>query len=84
LVGSVLLVSALVILVPVLLQIGVGRFLWRVVWGMFVVVAGFGIVGIGFAFFAGGQQRLLSLIGLGGVLFGLFVQHKRRDRPDGP
>jgi uncharacterized membrane protein YfcA len=83
-VGTFLLVTALVILVPVLLQIRDGRFHWRDVWGMFVLVAGFAIVGIGFAFFAGGQQRLLSLIGLGGVLFGLFVQHKRRDRPDGP
>ena len=82
-VGSFLLVTALAILVPVLLQIRDGRFHWREVWGMFVLVAGFAVVGIGFAFFADGQQRLLSLIGLGGVLFGLFVQHKRRDRPDG-
>lgn len=82
-VGSFLLVTALVILVPVLLQIRDGRFHWRDVWGMFVLVAGFAVVGVGYLFFAGGQQRLLSLIGLGGVLFGLFVQHKRRARPTG-
>jgi len=81
-VGTFLLITAIVILVPVLLQIRAGRFHWREVWGMFVLVAGFGIVGIGFAFFAGGTQRLLSLIGLAGVLFGLFVQHKRRERPE--
>jgi uncharacterized membrane protein YfcA len=82
-VGTFLLMTAIVILVPVLLQIRDGRFHWREVWGMFVLVAGFVIVGIGFAFFAGGPQRLLSLIGLAGVLFGLFVQHKRRERPEG-
>ena len=81
-VGTFLLMTAIVILVPVLLQIRDGRFHWREVWGMFVLVAGFVIVGIGFAFFAGGTQRLLSLIGLAGVLFGLFVQHKRRERPE--
>jgi uncharacterized membrane protein YfcA len=79
-VGTFLLVTAIVILVPVLLQIRDGRFHWREVWGMFVLVAGFVIVGVGFAFFADASQRLLSLIGLVGVVFGLFVQHKRRDR----
>ena len=81
-VGAFLLLTAIVILVPVLLQIRDGRFHWREVWGMFVLVAGFVTVGVGFAFFAGGPRRLLSLIGLGGVLFGLFVQHKRRERPE--
>jgi len=80
--GIFLFITALVILIPVVLQIRDRRFHWREVWGMFVLVAGFVLVGVGFAFYQGTQQRWLSLIGLGAVLFGLFVQHKRRDRPD--
>jgi hypothetical protein len=81
-IGIFLFVTALVILVPVVLQIRDGRFHWREVWGMFVLVAGFMIVGAGYAFFTGAGQRWWSLIGLGAVLFGLLVQHKRRDRPE--
>jgi hypothetical protein len=68
--------------VPVVLQIRDGRFHWREVWGMFVLVAGFMLVGAGYAFFTGTGQRWWSFIGLGAVLFGLLVQHKRRDRPE--
>ena len=82
-VGMFLIVTALVILVPVLLQIRDGRFHWREVWGMFVLVAGFVTVGAAYMFFAGQEQRWLSLLGLGAVLFGLLVQHKRRERPEG-
>lgn len=83
-VGIFLVVTALVILIPVLLQIRDGRFRWREVWGMLVLVAGFMVVGTGYVFFTGQQLRSLSFLGLGAVLFGLLVQHKRRDRPDGP
>jgi uncharacterized membrane protein YfcA len=81
-VGIFLFVTALVILIPVLLQIRDGRFHWREVWGMFVLVAGFMAVGTGYVFFAGQEQRWLSLLGLGAVLCGLLVQLKRRDRAD--
>lgn len=81
-VGIFLIVTALVILVPVLLQIRDGRFHWREVWGMFVLVAGFVMVGAAYMFLAGEEQRWLSLLGLGAVLLGLLVQHKRRERPD--
>lgn len=81
-IGIFLFVTAVVILIPVALQIRDGRFHWREVWGMFVLVAGFMMVGTAYMFFAGQDQRWLSLIGLGAVLFGLLVQHKRRDRPD--
>jgi drug/metabolite transporter (DMT)-like permease len=81
-IGIFLFVTAIVILIPVALQIRDGRFHWREVWGMFVLVAGFMIVGAAYTFFAGQNQRWLSLVGLGAVLFGLLVQHKRRDRQD--
>ncbi|HEX2168457.1 MAG TPA: hypothetical protein VHG09_14580 [Longimicrobiales bacterium] len=80
-IGIFLFVTAVVILLPVVLQIRDGRFHWREVWGMFVLVAGFMIVGTAFVFFAGPDQQWLSLLGLGAVVFGLLVQHKRRDRP---
>src|SRR5690606_16339239 len=66
--GIFLCISALVILIPVVRQIRDRRFHWREVWGMFVLVAGFVLVGVGFAFYQGTQQRWLSLIGLGAVL----------------
>lgn len=81
-VGVFLFITALVILIPVVLQIRDGRFHWREVWGMFVLVAGFVMVGSAYMFLGGQQQRWLSLAGLGAVLFGLLVQHKRRERPD--
>ena len=81
-IGIFLFITAIVILIPVVLQIRDGRFHWREVWGMFVLVAGFMTVAAAYMFFAGQDQRWLSLIGLGAVLFGLLVQHKRRDRPD--
>lgn len=82
-VGIFLIVTAFVILVPVLLQIRDGRFHWREVWGLFVLVAGFVMVGAAYMFLAGEEQRWLALLGLGAVLFGLLVQHKRRERPEG-
>lgn len=81
-IGVFLIVTSLVILVPVLLQVRDGRFHWREVWGMFVLVAGFAAVGGAYMFLAGQQQRWLSLLGLGAVLLGLLVQHKRRERPE--
>lgn len=81
-IGIFLSVTALVILIPVLLQIRDGRFRLGEVWGMFVLVGGFAVVAVSFAFFEGDTHRWLSLTGLGAVLFGLLIQHKRRDRPD--
>ncbi|MGH7464087.1 MAG: hypothetical protein ACREK1_02865 [Longimicrobiales bacterium] len=81
-VGIFLLVTALVILVPVVLQIRDGRFHWREVWGMFVLVGGFAIVAASYFFLTGPGHRWISLFGLGAVLFGLLVQHKRRERPE--
>lgn len=80
-VGIFLFVTAFVILIPVILQIRDRRFHWREVWGLLVLVAGFMIVGLSYLFATGTQHRWISLFGLGAVLFGLLVQHKRRERP---
>ena len=81
-VGIFLFGTAFIILIPVILQIRDRRFQWREVWGLFVLVAGFIIVGSSYLFATGIQHRWISLFGLGAVLFGLFVQHKRREHPD--
>jgi uncharacterized membrane protein YfcA len=78
-IGIFLMVTGLVILVPVILQIRDGRFRWQEVWGMFVLVAGFLLVGAAYALYHGAMLRNLALLGLAAVLFGLFVQHKRQD-----
>ena len=78
-IGVFLMVTGLVILVPVLLQIREGRYRWREAWGIFVLVAGFLLVGLAYSLYDGNALRRLALVGLGAVLFGLFVQHKRHD-----
>jgi uncharacterized membrane protein YfcA len=83
-IGTFLFVTGLMILVPVLLQLRDGTYELREIRGMFVLVAGFAVVGAGFAFFDGRVQHWLSLIGLGAVLLGLLIQHKRRGRHDAP
>ncbi|HSJ08798.1 MAG TPA: hypothetical protein VK928_02765 [Longimicrobiales bacterium] len=75
--GVFLLVTALVILVPVVWQIREGRFTARQVWGIFVLVAGLASVGAGYAFFTDDAQRALTIGGLGAVVFGLLVHHRR-------
>jgi hypothetical protein len=65
--------------VPVILQIRDGRFKLGEVWGIFVLVAGFVIVGIGYAFYAGATQQRIALGGLAAVLAGLFIQNWKRN-----
>jgi hypothetical protein len=78
-IGIFLMVTGLVILVPVILQLREGRFRWQEVWGMFVLVGGFLLVGAAYALLHGAALRNLAVLGLGAILFGLFVQHKRQD-----
>ena len=82
-IGVFLAITGLVILVPVLLQIREGRYRWREVWGIFVLVGGFLLVGAAYALYDGDALRRLALVGLAAVLFGLFVQHKRQDADAG-
>jgi len=81
-IGIFLLATALIVLVPVIWQIRDGRFTARQVWGLFVLVAGLAVVGIGYAFFTDDAQRTLTLAGLGAVVFGLLVQHTRPENQE--
>ena len=78
-IGIFLVITALMILVPVILQIRDGRFRLAEVWGIFVLVGGFVIVGIGYAFYAGPMQQRVALGGLAAVLIGLFIQNWKRN-----
>ena len=78
-VGVFMLVTSVVVLVPVLLQLREGRFRLREVWGLFVIVAGFATVGLGYAFYDGDVRQRVALLGLAAVVFGLLAQHNRRD-----
>lgn len=78
-IGIVLGVTAMVVLVPVLLQMRTDGRKFRDVWGHFVFVAGLLCVAAGYGLFADNRQRYLAFGGLAAALIGLFVQHRDKD-----
>jgi hypothetical protein len=78
-VGVFMLLTSVIVLVPVLVQLRDGRFRLREVWGLFVLVAGFATVGLGYALYDGDVRQRVALLGLAAVVFGLLAQHNRRD-----
>ena len=78
-VGIFMLLTSVIVLVPIVVQLRDGRFRVREVWGLFVLVAGFATVGLGYAFYEGAVRQRVALLGLGAVIFGLLAQHNRRD-----
>jgi hypothetical protein len=78
-VGVFMILTAVIVLVPVVVQLRDGRFRLREVWGLFVLVAGFATVGLGYVFYDGDLRQRVALLGLGAVIFGLLAQHNRRD-----
>jgi hypothetical protein len=79
-IGIVLGITALVVLIPVLLQMKNDGRRFTDVWGYFVFAAGLLGVAAGYAFFTGAPRTLLAVGGLAAALLGLFVQHRDRDR----
>lgn len=83
--GFFLMATALLVLVPVILQLRARDYALREVWGYFIFVLGLFAVGCAYAFFDGAELRKLSLGGLGAVLVGLFfVQLTERRSQPGP
>lgn len=78
-IGIMLAVTALVVLIPVLLQMRTDGRKLRDVWGHFVFVAGLLCVAAGYGLFTGGRQKTLAIGGLAAALVGLFVQHRDKD-----
>lgn len=81
--GFFLMATALLVLVPVVLQLRARDYALREVWGYFIFVLGLFAVGSAYAFLDGADLRRLSLGGLAAVLIGLFfVQYnERRSEP---
>lgn len=78
-IGVVLAITALVVLIPVLLQMKNDGRQFRDVWGHFVFVAGLLSVAAGYALFDDARQHYLAIGGLAAALVGLFVQHRDKD-----
>jgi hypothetical protein len=78
-VGVFMLLTSLIVLIPVVVQLRDGRFRLREVWGLFVLVAGFATVGLGYTLYDGDVRERVALLGLAAVVFGLLAQHNRRD-----
>ena len=81
-IGVILAVTAMIVLIPVVLQLRSGERRVRDVWGHFVFVAGLLAVAAAYAFLVDERQYWLSVGGLVCALFGLFIQHRDADRDD--
>ena len=81
-IGVVLAVTAMVVAIPVVLQLRSHERRLRDVWGHFVFVAGLLVVAAAYAFQADEAQYYMSVGGLIAALFGLFIQHRDTDRGD--
>ena len=81
-VGILLAITALVVLVPVVLQMRTDGRRLRDVWGHLVFGLGLLCVAAGYALFADVRQRYLAVGGLALALIGLFVQHRDKDTDD--
>jgi hypothetical membrane protein len=81
-VGVILTITALVVLIPVILQIRNDGRRFADVWGHFVFVAGLLCVAAGYGLFDDMRQRYLAIGGLAAALIGLFIQHRDKDRDD--
>lgn len=72
--GVFLMITALIVLVPVFLQIRAKEHGLRDVWGYILFAAGLFTVGASYYFLDGDARRDLSIAGFVAVLIGLFVQ----------
>jgi len=78
-IGIFLLISAVVVLVPVVLQIRLGESRLRDVWGYIIFVAGLLVVATGDSTVGRAHQTRLALIGVMLALAGLLAQPKQSD-----
>jgi hypothetical protein len=78
-VGVILGITALVVLVPVVLQMRTDGRRLRDVCGHLLFAAGLLCVAAGYGLFADSRQQYLAGGGLAAALIGLFVQHRDTD-----
>lgn len=80
--GFFIIVTALVVCVPVLLQLRSGEEQLRDMWGYLLFAAGLFIVGLAYAILAQPAQTYAVWAGLAAAVAGLFAHH-RESRSDG-
>lgn len=76
--GVFLMFTAVIVLIPVFLQLRAREYDWRAVWGYLLFAAGLFSVGASYSFFDGDARRNLSIAGFAAILIGLFVQEATR------
>jgi len=75
-IGIFFVLSAVIVLVPVVLQIRLGESRLREVWGYFVFVAGLLVVALADSDFGRGREIQIALLGVIIALAGLLLQPK--------
>jgi hypothetical protein len=77
LLGLFLMVTALVVCVPVVMQVRAGEEPLRDMWGYLLFAAGLFVVGIAYALLAAPLQAYAVWGGLAAAIVGLFVHHRK-------
>lgn len=80
--GVFLMVTAVLVLVPVFLQIRAKEYGLRSAWGYLLFAIGLFSVGASYSFLVGEPRRNLSIAGFAAILIGLFVQEGLRGRTE--
>ena len=78
-VAVLLAITALVVIVPVTVQMAREGLRLRQVWGFLLFGAGVLVVAAGYGLYADGRQAWLAGIGFAVTVVGMLVQHRRRE-----
>jgi hypothetical protein len=76
-VAGLLTLTALVVLVPVLVQIARREYSLREAWGQLLIAAGMLVVAVGYGLFEGGTQGYLAVGGFVAALAGMLAVQRR-------
>jgi hypothetical protein len=80
-IGIFLLVSAVIVLFPVLLQVRMGESRVSEIWGYFIFIGGLVVAAFADSAFAGGSSVALATVGVITAVVGLVVQSKLPQKP---
>ena len=80
--GYFMLVTAVVVAIPVVLQLRAREADWKYAWSPILFVVGLATIGAGYAFAAEADQRLIAITGIAAMQIGLvFAQRTRKSEP---
>lgn len=74
-----MLVTAVIVAVPVILQMRKREADWKHAWSPILFVLGLAVVGAAYAFAAPPNQKSIAVAGVAAMLVGLFFAQKSRD-----